>query len=96
MRDFLNETTSAQHAGKFQQVAQLSAALEARMRQINARSPAIDGKSTNPFVLAAYAELFDVQQLKQVDEIVAAAKVFSSIETAAGRVVEDVIPPFYG
>jgi len=66
------------------------------MRQINARSPAIDGKSTNPFVLAAYAELFDVQQLKQVDEIVAAAKVFSSIETAAGRVVEDVIPPFYG
>jgi hypothetical protein len=47
-------------------------------------------------VLAAYAHLFDVQHLKQVDEIVAAAKVFSSIETAAGRVVEDVIPPFYG
>lgn len=66
------------------------------MRQINARSPAIDGKSTNPYVLAAYAELFDVQDLKQVDDIVAAAKVFSSIETAAGRVVEDVIPPFYG
>lgn len=66
------------------------------MRQINARSPAIDGKSTNPFVLAAYAELFDVQQLRQVDDIVAAAKVFSSIETAAGRVVEDVIPPFFG
>lgn len=66
------------------------------MRQIKTRSPAIDGKSTNPFVLAAYAELFDVKQLKQVDDIVAAAKVFSSIETAAGRVVEDVIPPFYG
>lgn len=96
VQNFLNETTSPQHADKFQQVAQLSAALETRMRQINARSPAIDGKSTNPFVLAAYAELFDVQQLKQVDDIVAAAKVFSSIETAAGRVVEDVIPPFYG
>ncbi|MCT4555860.1 MAG: hypothetical protein N4A53_14320 [Pelagimonas sp.] len=96
VQNFLNETTSPQHADKFQQVAQLSTALETRMRQINARSPAIDGKSTNPFVLAAYAELFDVQQLKQVDDIVAAAKVFSSIETAAGRVVEDVIPPFYG
>ena len=96
VQNFLKETTSLQHTEKFQQVAQLSAALETRMRQINARSPAIDGKSTNPFVLAAYAELFDVQQLKQVDDIVAAAKVFSSIETAAGRVVEDVIPPFYG
>lgn len=66
------------------------------MLQINTRSPAIDGKSTNPFVLAAYAKLYGVQNLKQVDDIVAAAKVFSSIETAAGRVVEDVIPPFYG
>ena len=44
------------------------------MRQINARSPAIDGKSTNPFVLAAYACLFDVQSLAQVDDIVAARK----------------------
>ena len=96
VQNFLNETTSLQHADKFQQVSQLSTALETRMRQINARSPAIDGKSTNPFVLAAYAELFDVQQLRQVDDIVAAAKVFSSIETAAGRVVEDVIPPFFG
>lgn len=66
------------------------------MRQINARTPAIDGKSTNPFVLAAYAQLFQIQHLKQVDDIVSAAKVFSSIETAAGRVVEDVIPPYYG
>jgi hypothetical protein len=96
MQTFLNETTAPQHAGKFERINQLSTALETRMRQINARSPAIDGKSTNPFVLAAYAELYDVQNLKQVDDIVAAAKVFSSIETAAGRVVEDVIPPFYG
>ncbi|WP_405110161.1 hypothetical protein [Phaeobacter sp. BS52] len=96
VQNFLNETTSPQRTVKFQQIAQLSTALETRMRQINARPPAIDGKSTNPFVLAAYAELFDVQQLRQVDDIVAAAKVFSSIETAAGRVVEDVIPPFFG
>lgn len=85
-----------EHATRFARVASLEKALEARMLQINARSPAIDGKSTNPFVLAAYARLFDVQHLKQVDDIVAAAKVFSSIETAAGRVVEDVLPPFYG
>ncbi|WP_159642256.1 hypothetical protein [Sphingorhabdus sp. 109] len=95
VQEFLRLTTSPQHANRFVRVAELEAALEARMRQINARSPAIDGKSTNPFVLAAYAHLFDVHNLKQVDDIVAAAKVFSSIETAAGRVVEDVIPPFY-
>jgi len=93
---FLHATTAAEHAERFARISNLEQALEARMRQINARTPAIDGKSTNPFVLAAYAHLFDVQHLKQVDDIVAAAKVFSSIETAAGRVVEDVIPPFYG
>jgi hypothetical protein len=96
VQEFLRLTTSADHANRFAKVAELEHALEQRMRQINARAPAIDGKSTNPFVLAAYAHLFDVQSLDQVDDIVAAAKVFSSIETAAGRVVEDVIPPFYG
>lgn len=96
VQQFLRDTVAVDHTDKFARIAQLQAALEARMRQINARTPAIDGKSTNPFVLAAYAELFDVQHLRQVDDIVAAAKVFSSIETAAGRVVEDVIPPFYG
>lgn len=95
VNEFLRATIAPEHATRFARVANLEKALEARMRQINARSPAIDGKSTNPFVLAAYAHLFDVQHLKQVDDIVAAAKVFSSIETAAGRVVEDVIPPFY-
>lgn len=96
VQEFLRATSAPEHAERFARIGQLEQALEARMRQINARSPAIDGKSTNPFVLAAYAHLFDVQHLKQVDDIVAAAKVFSSIETAAGRVVEDVIPPFYG
>jgi len=96
VQEFLHLTTLPEHANRFARVAELEQALETRMRQINARTPAIDGKSTNPFVLAAYACLFDVQSLAQVDDIVAAAKVFSSIETAAGRVVEDVIPPFYG
>jgi hypothetical protein len=96
VQSFLQATTAPEHADRFARIANLEHALEERMRQINARPPAIDGKSTNPFVLAAYAHLFDVQHLKQVDDIVAAAKVFSSIETAAGRVVEDVIPPFYG
>lgn len=96
VQEFLHLTTLPEHANRLARIAQLETALEQRMVQINARTPAIDGKSTNPFVLAAYAHLFDVQTLKQVDDIVAAAKVFSSIETAAGRVVEDVLPPFYG
>jgi len=79
-----------------ERIKSLSSKLRERMRLINARIPAIDGKSTNPFVLAAYAELFGTKNLTQVDDIIAAAKVFSSIETAAGRVVEDVLPPFYG
>lgn len=96
VQTFLTTLNDPSQAAKVARMQQLQAALEARMRQINARTPAIDGKSTNPFVLAAYAELFDIASLKQVDDIVAAAKVFSSLETAAGRVVEDVVPPFYG
>lgn len=96
VQTFLTSLAEPARAEKVGRMQQLQGALEARMRQINARAPAIDGKSTNPFVLAAYAELFDIASLKQVDDIVAAAKVFSSLETAAGRVVEDVVPPFYG
>lgn len=94
--DFLELVSNGTDAALMDRIPRLQEQLAQRMRQINARAPAIDGKSTNPFVLAAYAELFDVETLKQVDDIVAAAKVFSSIETAAGRVVEDVLPPFYG
>lgn len=96
VQTFLLSTNAPEHAATFQEIDKLRTALQTRMRQINVRSPAIDGKSTNPFVLTAYAELFNIQDLKKVDDIVAAAKVFSSIETAAGRVVEDVIPPFFG
>ena len=95
-QSFFDSLSAPNNTNKANRIAQLQAAMSARMQQINARTPAIDGKSTNPFVLAAYSSLFGVHTLKQVDEIVAAAKVFSSIETAAGRVVEDVIPPSFG
>jgi len=95
-RSFFDSLSVPNGNGKSNRIVQLHAAMSARIQQINARTPAIDGKSTNPFVLAAYSDLFGVHTLKQVDDIVAAAKVFSSIETAAGRVVEDVIPPFFG
>lgn len=80
----------------FQRVTTLESAFRQRFAQINARVPAIDGKSTNPFVLASYAQRFGSDDLEKIDAVIAAAKVFSSFETAAGRVVEDVIPPFYG
>ena len=57
------------------------------MRQFNERAPAIDGKSMDPLVLAAYAELFDIASLKQVDDIVAAIPWLGSGQLAGAHPV---------
>ena len=91
--DFIDRINEAENK---EIIHNLSLNLRARMKRINARQPAIDGKSTNPFVLSAYSVLYGVKNLNQIDTIIAAAKIFSSIETAAGRVVEDVVPNVFG
>ena len=62
----------------------------------NATAPSIDGKSTNPFVLAAFANKNNINNIGGLDNLLVAAKIFSSLETAMGRVVEDVVPQRYG
>jgi len=77
-------------------VAAMASAFSARFSVANAATPAIDGVSTNPFVLAAYAQRAGLTSPYQIDAALVGAKMFSSLETASGRIVEDIVPGMYG
>lgn len=52
--------------------------------------------STSPFVLMMYAHAKSYTKLSEIEGDILPAKVFSSMETSAGRMVEDVALPVYG
>ncbi|MCK2148743.1 hypothetical protein MYE70_06645 [Marinobacter alexandrii] len=79
-----------------QRVEGLAQKFASRFDAINVNQPKIDGKSTNPFVLSAFARTQSISMVSELDQLIAAAKMFSSLETALGRVVEDVVPSSYG
>lgn len=79
-----------------QRIEKLSKASATRIDAINVAPPAIDGKRTNPFVLAAHARKSKLKSPFDLDLGLAAAKEFSGLETALGRIVEDLVPQIYG
>ena len=52
--------------------------------------------NTSPFVLMFYALQHGLTQISEIEEAILPAKVFSSMETSAGRMVEAVVLPRYG
>jgi hypothetical protein len=77
-------------------VKDMASAIARRLDAINVASPTIDGKKTNPFVLAAHARKSSLAAPVELDLGLAAAKEFSGLETALGRIVEDIVPEVYG
>ena len=51
---------------------------------------------TNPFVLLFHAVKKGYRHVSQVEQDILPAKLFSSMETSAGRMVEQVVLPVYG
>lgn len=51
---------------------------------------------TNPFVLVFHSMQRSYSAVAQIEGDLAAAKAFSSMETAAGKMIEDVVLPVYG
>lgn len=51
---------------------------------------------TSPFVLMVYAHAKHYTKLSQIEGDILPAKLFSSMETSAGRMIEDVALPVYG
>jgi Type II restriction endonuclease EcoO109I len=52
--------------------------------------------NTSPFVLLFHSKRQGYQRVSQVERDIIPAKVFSSMETSAGRMVEEVVLPVYG
>lgn len=52
--------------------------------------------NTSPFVLMIYAQAKNYTRLSELEGDILPAKLFSSMETSAGRMVEDVALPVYG
>ena len=52
--------------------------------------------NTNPFVLLFYANQKGLCRVKEIEEALIPAKVFSSMETSAGKMVERVVLSHYG
>lgn len=52
--------------------------------------------NTSPFVLMFYSKQQGYNHVYQVEKDIIPAKVFSSMETSAGRMVETVVLPVYG
>lgn len=94
MQSFLQKYDA--DTGSQTRVKDLAAKFANRFDAINVNTPKIDGKSTNPFVLSAFARTQSIAKVAELDQLIAAAKMFSSLETALGRVVEDVVPSSYG
>lgn len=52
--------------------------------------------NTSPFVLMIYAQAKQYTRISELEGDILPAKLFSSMETSAGRMVEDVALPIYG
>lgn len=83
-----------------QRVLTLEAGFRKRVGGHVASLPAAGSKlskfSTNPFVLLIYAQSKHYRRLSELEKDILPAKLFSSMETSAGRMVEDVALPVYG
>jgi hypothetical protein len=51
---------------------------------------------TNPFVLLIHSKHRGYRHISEIEKDILPAKLFSSMETSAGRMVESVIPPIFG
>lgn len=73
----------------------MSQELSNRMTEVNQADVNFNGTNTNPFVAANLA-VINQAGLQSVIDGYTAGKQISSLETAAGKYVEDIIPEYYG
>lgn len=83
-----------------QRVLQLEQGFRARVvshvASLTGTTATLDQYSTSPFVLLIYAHAKRYTRIGQIEQDILPAKLFSSMETSAGRMVEDVVLPVYG
>lgn len=70
--------------------------IDTHLASLPAASAKFQKFSTSPFVLLFHSKRQGYERVSQVERDIIPAKVFSSMETSAGRMVEEVVLPVYG
>ena len=70
--------------------------IEIHLQSLDGASRAFRKYNTNPFVLLFYSSQKKLRRIKEIEDAIVPAKVFSSMETSAGRMVERVVLSHYG
>ena len=82
-----------------QRVIQLEQGFRARVAShvasLTGTTATLEKYSTSPFVLLIYAHAKRYTKISQIEQDILPAKLFSSMETSAGRMIEDVVLPIY-
>ncbi|MFN8494925.1 MAG: PmeII family type II restriction endonuclease [Caldilineaceae bacterium] len=66
------------------------------MSALPAESARLEKFNTSPFVLMFYCKQKGYKHVSQIEKDILPAKIFSSMETSAGRMVETIALPIYG
>ena len=89
-----------QDASASKRILRMESDFRARIGSHLTRLPAGTSKfekfNTNPFVLLFYSKQQQYGRVAQIERDLVPAKVFSSMETSAGRMIEQVVLPVYG
>ena len=70
--------------------------IKAHVQNLPTTDAALGKFNTNPFVVMFYAFQHGFTRISEIEKALLPAKVFSSMETSAGRMVEAVVLPQYG
>ena len=100
-KDLLNDLKTVDNCGSaWMRISQMEKHFRRRIASASSRLPSstsrFDKFHTNPYVLLMYAAERQYSDVSQLEPELAASKIFSSLETAAGRMVEAVTLPIYG
>jgi Type II restriction endonuclease EcoO109I len=72
------------------------ARIDAHVSGLPAKDSTLQKLSTSPYVLLIYARQHLYERISEIESDIIPAKVFSSMETSAGRMIEAVALPAYG
>ena len=100
-QDLLNHLVAVDNSKPaWARISRMEVEFRRRIANMSTRLPSsssqFDKFNTNPYVLLMFAAERQYSDVSQLEPELAASKIFSSLETAAGRMVEEVTLPIYG
>ena len=90
------DADAAARARVLQMETRFRTKIDTHLASLPAASAQFQKFSTSPFVLLFHSKRQGYERVSQVERDIIPAKVFSSMETSAGRMVEEVVLPVYG